>query len=151
VKQTFTNFSMAHHNLGSSRATPNRLGSFTSKNNKCHKDCFTKLKCLSARKVDSLNPLLRFSHKSQDPHKEGLGRAHKGLGWVYFMGGTSSLQRREGERFYTCPQKTSHWKLGSKNQNIQYLKTSHWSSSAQTGPSDFSWFSEIWSVCGHCV
>jgi hypothetical protein len=22
---------------------------------------------------------------------------------VYFMGGTSTLQRREGERFYTCP------------------------------------------------
>jgi hypothetical protein len=30
--------------------------------------------------VDSLNPLLRFSHKSQDPHKEGLRRAHKALG-----------------------------------------------------------------------
>jgi hypothetical protein len=59
---------------------PSRLGSFTSNRNKCHKDFFTKLKCLSAHKEDSLNPPLRFSHKSQDPHKEALERTHKGLG-----------------------------------------------------------------------
>jgi hypothetical protein len=35
---------MAHHNLGSSRAIPRRLGSFTSKSKKYHEDCFTKLK-----------------------------------------------------------------------------------------------------------
>jgi hypothetical protein len=57
-----------------------RLEGFTSKSNKYHKDYFTKLKCSSAHKEDYLNPPLRFSHKSQDPHKEGLGRAHKGLG-----------------------------------------------------------------------
>jgi hypothetical protein len=45
VKQTFTNFPMAHHNLGSSRVTPSHLGGFTSKSNKFHEDCFTKLKC----------------------------------------------------------------------------------------------------------
>jgi hypothetical protein len=68
---------MAHHNLGSSRETSNRLGGFTSKSNKCHKYYFTKLKCSSAHKDDSLNPSLRFSHKSQDPHKEGLGELTK--------------------------------------------------------------------------
>jgi hypothetical protein len=130
---------------------PSRLGGFISKSKKCHKDWFTKLKSSSAHKEDSLNPQLRFSHKSQDPHKEGLGRSHKDLGWVYFMGGISFLQMREGESFYTYPSKTSRWKLASKNQNIQYLKTSRWSSSVQTGPSSFSWFSEMWSVCDHYV
>jgi hypothetical protein len=61
-------------------ATPSRLGGFTSKSNKYHKDCFTKLKCLSAHKEDSLNPSLKFSHRSQDLHKEELERAQKGLG-----------------------------------------------------------------------
>jgi hypothetical protein len=126
---------MTHHNLGSSRVTPSCLGGFTSKSNKCHKDCFTKLKCSSAHKEDSLNPPLRFSHKSQDHHKEGLRIAHKGFGWVYFVGDTSSLQRRErGKAFILVPPKTSHWKLGSKNWNIRYLKNSRWSSSAQTVP-----------------
>jgi hypothetical protein len=125
AKQTFTNFSTAHHNLGSSRATPSHLGDFTSKINKCHKDCFTKLKYSSAHKEDSLNSPLRFSHKSQDPNKEGLGRAHRGLGWVYFVGGTSTLQMREGETFYTCPPKTSRWKLARKNRNIWFWKLEH--------------------------
>jgi hypothetical protein len=60
--------------------THSRLGGFTSKSNKCHKYCFTKIKCSSAHKDDSLNPPFGISHKSQDPHKEGLGRAHKDLG-----------------------------------------------------------------------
>jgi hypothetical protein len=127
------------------------LGGFTSKSNKCHKDYFTKLKFSSAHKENSLNPPLMFSHKSQDPHIEGMGRAHKGLGRVYFVDGTSSLQRREGESVYTCPPKTSRWKLANKNRNIRYLETSYWSSSTQTGPSGFFWFSEMWSVCGHCI
>jgi hypothetical protein len=102
-----------------------RLGGFTFKSNKYHKNCFTKLKCSSAHKEDSFNPPLRFSNKSQDPHKERLERAHKGLGWMYFMGGTSFLQRREGEIFYTCPPKTSRWKLDSKNWNIRFWKLEH--------------------------
>jgi hypothetical protein len=60
---------------------PSCLGGFTSKSKKYHKDLLHKaqmLKC-SQREV-SLNPPLSFSHKSQDPHKEELGRAHKGLG-----------------------------------------------------------------------
>jgi hypothetical protein len=142
AKQTFTRFSNTHHTLGSSRATTSRLGGFTSKSNKCHKDYFTNLKCSSTRKEDSLNPLLRISHKSQDPHKEGLGRAHKGLGWVYFVGGPSNLQRREGKAFILVPQKLVVGNYPVKirtssfeNWNIRYLKTSRWSSSAQTGPS----------------
>jgi hypothetical protein len=125
AKRTFTNFPKTHHMLRSSRVTPSRLGGFTSKSNKCHKDCFTKIKCSSAHKEDSLKPPLRISHKSQDPHKEGLERAHKGLGWVYFVGGTSTLQRREGENFYIYPPKTSHWKLACKNWNIRFWKPEH--------------------------
>jgi hypothetical protein len=48
-----------------------------------------------------------ISHKSYTPHIEVLKRAHKGLG-VSIVGGTNTLQRREGEIFYTCPQKTNH-------------------------------------------
>jgi hypothetical protein len=79
AKWIFTNFLKTHHTLESSRATPSHLGGFTSKSDKCHKDCFTKVKCSGAHKADSLNPPLRISHKLQNPHKEGLGRAHKGL------------------------------------------------------------------------
>jgi hypothetical protein len=87
-----------------SRATPSHLGSFTSKSNRCYKDWFTKLKCSSTHKEDSLNPSLRISHKSQDPHKERMKRAHKGLEWIYFVGSTNTLQRR-GEAFILVPQK----------------------------------------------
>jgi hypothetical protein len=39
-----------------------------------------------------------------------------------FVGGINTLQTREGE-IYTCPppSQTSHWKLVSKNWNIQNL------------------------------
>jgi hypothetical protein len=43
-----------------------------------------------------------ISHKS---HRDMLGRAHKGLGMSIFMSGTRTLQMREGESFYACPQK----------------------------------------------
>jgi hypothetical protein len=56
---------MTHHNIGSSKAMPSRLGGFTSKSNKCYKDCFTKLKCSNTHKKDSLNTPLSFliNHK----------------------------------------------------------------------------------------
>jgi hypothetical protein len=96
--------SMTHHNFGSSRTTPSRLGGFTSKSNECHKDCFIKLK--SAHKdCVSLKPPLRFSQKSHFPHKEGLGRVLYGSRMSVFMGGTSSHQRREGETFILVLQK----------------------------------------------
>jgi hypothetical protein len=107
VKRTFTNFPMAHHNIGSSRVTPSRLGGFTSKSNKYHKDCFTNLKCSSTQithKEESLTPAWIY-HKSLKSHKEVLGIAHKGFRMSIFIGGTSSLQRREEESFYTYPPK----------------------------------------------
>jgi hypothetical protein len=39
-----------------------------------------------------------------------------------FIGGTSCLQRREGEKVLYCPPKTSHWKLASRNWNIRFWK-----------------------------
>jgi hypothetical protein len=60
AKQTYINFFMAHHNLGSFRVTPSRLGGFTSKSNKYYEDCFTKLKCSRLTKRFSLNPKLEF-------------------------------------------------------------------------------------------
>jgi hypothetical protein len=44
-------------------------------------------------------------HKSLKPHKEVLGRAHKGFRMNIFAGGTSSLQRGEGEKLLYYPQK----------------------------------------------
>jgi hypothetical protein len=55
-------------------------------------------------------------------HKEVLGRAHKGFRMSIFVGETSTLQRREGEKLLYYPPKTSHWKLASRNQNIQFWK-----------------------------
>jgi hypothetical protein len=78
---------------------PSRLGGFTSKSNKCHKDCFTKLKCSSAYKDDLTQHLAWISHKSHQPHLEVKGRGLKGSRKSIFIGGTSTLQRREGEAF----------------------------------------------------
>jgi hypothetical protein len=44
-------------------------------------------------------------HKSLKPHKEVLGRAHKGFRMSIFIGGTDILQKREGKSFYTCLKK----------------------------------------------
>jgi hypothetical protein len=82
------------------------------------------------------------------------------------MGGTSNLQRGEGESFYTCPPKINCWKLASKKPEHPILETGTsgiWKLAIgahlpnpdppiwETGSSDFTWFSEMWSVCGHCV
>ena len=88
AKRTFTNFPTAHHNLGSSRATPSRLGGFTSKSNKCHKDCFTKIKCSNAQrahKEDSLNPNLDFSQITQTSQR-GVGESSQRLRMSVFRG-----------------------------------------------------------------
>jgi hypothetical protein len=96
---------MSHHNHGSSRATSSRLGGFTSKSNKCHKDCFIKLKCSSVHKEDLIQPLAQISHKSHKPHLEGKGRGLKGSRKSIFVGGTSNPQRREGEKLLYYPKK----------------------------------------------
>jgi hypothetical protein len=80
--------STAHHNLGSSRVTPSRLGDFTSKSNKCHEDCFTKLKYSNAQrahKEDSLNPNLDFSQITQTSQR-GVGESSQRLRMSVFRG-----------------------------------------------------------------
>jgi hypothetical protein len=96
---------MAHHNLGISKVMPSHLGGFTSKSNKCHKDCFTKLKCSSAQKEDLTQPLAWISHKSLKPHLEVKGRGHKVSRKSIFVGGTSNPERREGAKLLYYPQK----------------------------------------------
>jgi hypothetical protein len=84
---------------------PSRLGGFTSKSNKCHKDCLTKLKCSSAHKEYLTQPLGWISHKSHKPHLEMKGRGLKGSRKSILVGGTGSSQRREWGSFYTIPPK----------------------------------------------
>jgi hypothetical protein len=105
AKWTFTNFPMAHNNLRSSMVTPRHLGGFAFKSNKCHEDCFTKLKCSSVHKGDLTQPLAWISHKSHKPHLEVKGRHLKGSRRSIFVGGTSSPQIREGGQvFILSPQ-----------------------------------------------
>jgi hypothetical protein len=96
---------MAHHNFESSRVTPSHLGGFTSKSNKYHEDCFTKLKCSSTHKEDLTQPLAQISHRSLKPHLEVTRRSLKGLRKSIFVGGTSTLQRREGAKLLYYPSK----------------------------------------------
>jgi hypothetical protein len=120
VKRTIINFSTAHHNLGRSRATPSRLGGFTSKSNKYHEDCFIKLKCSSAHKEDLTQPLAWISHKSHKPQLEMKGRGFKGSRKSIFIGGISNPQKREGWECLYYPPETSRWKLASRNRNIRF-------------------------------
>jgi hypothetical protein len=48
--------------------------------------------------------------------KRCRGELTKAYGMNIFVGGTSNLQMREGESFYTCHPKTSHWELASKTR-----------------------------------
>jgi hypothetical protein len=96
----------------------NHLEGFISKSNKCHKDYFTKLKYSKAHKEDSLTQTW-ISHKSHKPRKEVLERAHKGL-QMYVFHGWRQHPPKEGELLNLSLKKTSHWKLASKNKNIQF-------------------------------
>jgi hypothetical protein len=69
---------------------PSCLGDFTSKSNKCHEDCFTKLKCSSSHKDDLTQFLAWISYKSHKPHLEVKGRGLKDSRKSIFVGGTSS-------------------------------------------------------------
>jgi hypothetical protein len=80
----------------------NHLRGFTFKSNKCHKDCFKKLNC-SQRGSHSTQSLIY--HKSLKPHKEVLGRAHKGLEMNMLRGWHQQSPMEGGESFYTYPQK----------------------------------------------
>jgi hypothetical protein len=98
VKRAFTNILMSHHNLRSSRSTPSHLEGFTSKSNKYHKDCFTKFKCSSAHKENSLNPPLSFLINHKILIKEGLRRAHKKLWMSVFHGWHRQPPNEGGEK-----------------------------------------------------
>jgi hypothetical protein len=80
---------------------------------------------LKSLTMSNLSPHAWIYHKSLKPQKEVLERAHKGFRVSIFVGGTSSLQMREGESFYTYPSKTSRWELASRNQNIRFWKPKH--------------------------
>jgi hypothetical protein len=66
--------------------------------------------------------------------QRGVGESSQRLRMSVFHGWHQQPPKEGGESFYTCPPKTSCWKLASKNWNIRYLEASRWSSSAQTGP-----------------
>jgi transposase len=55
-----------------------RLGGFTSKSNKCHKDCFIKLSAEVLTKRISLNPNLDFSQITQTSQR-GVGESSQRL------------------------------------------------------------------------
>jgi hypothetical protein len=101
AKRTFTNFPMAHHNFGSSRATPSRLGGFTYKSNKCHKDCFTKLKCsqrgFSQPTTQVFSQITRFSQR-------GVGESSQRLRMSVFHGWHQQpLKDGGGKLLYLSP------------------------------------------------
>jgi hypothetical protein len=81
------------------------MPSLTPKSNKCHEDCFIKLQYSSAHKEDLTQPLAWISHKSHKLHLEVKGRGLKVSRKSIFVGGTSTLEMREGKNFYTIPQK----------------------------------------------
>jgi hypothetical protein len=95
------------------------LGGFTSKSNKYHEDCFTKLKCSSAHKEDLTQLLAWISHKSLKHHLEMKGRGLKAQGRVFSLVKPATLKGGKGKLLY-YPPKTTRSKLDSRNQNIRF-------------------------------
>jgi hypothetical protein len=85
AKRTFTNFFVAHHNIGRSRVMPSRLGGFTSKSNKCHEDCFTKLKCSNHSQRGISQPKLGFIINHSNLIKRCWGELTKALRRVFSL------------------------------------------------------------------
>jgi hypothetical protein len=102
AKRTFTNFPMAHHNFGSSRATPSRLGGFTSKSNKCHKNCFTKLK-FSQR--GSHSTIAWFLINQPNLTKRYRGEVSKAYGCVFSFVEPSASKGGMRKAFILIPKK----------------------------------------------
>jgi hypothetical protein len=71
----------------------------TSKSNKCHEDCFKKLKCSSAHKEDLTQPLAWISHKSLKPHLEVKGRGLKGSRKNILLVEPATLKAGQGKAF----------------------------------------------------
>jgi hypothetical protein len=66
--------------LGSSRAMPSHLRGFTSKSNKCHEDCFIKLKCSNHSQRGIFQPKLGFITNHSNLTKWCWGEITKTLG-----------------------------------------------------------------------
>jgi hypothetical protein len=116
-KRTFTNFPMTHHNLGSSRAMPSHLGGFTSKSNKCHEDCFTKLKCSQRGSHSTLS--LDFSQITQTSLRGEWKRSQR-LKEEYFHWWNQQPSKEGRGKLLYYPPTISYWKLASRNWNIRF-------------------------------
>jgi hypothetical protein len=74
----------------------------------------------SAQKEDSLNPNLDFSQITQTSPR-GVGVSPQRFRDEYCRWHQHPPKEGEGKLLYMS-QKTSHWELASKNQNIQFWK-----------------------------
>jgi hypothetical protein len=104
---------------------PSHLGGFTSKSNKCHEDCFTKLKCSSAHKENLTQPLAWISHKSYKPYLEVKEEVSKAQRRVFSSVETAPSKGWRGELLYYLL-KTSCWKLASRNSNFWFWNRNIW-------------------------
>jgi hypothetical protein len=98
AKRIFINFFTSHHNLGSSGVTPSHLEDFTSKNNKCHEDCFTKLKC--SQRGCHLTLSLDFSQISLRGEEK---RSQRLQGRVFSLVEPAPSKGGRGKCIYTIP------------------------------------------------
>jgi hypothetical protein len=103
AKRTFTNFLTAHHNLGISKVMPSRLGDFTSKSNKCHEDCFAKLKCSNHSQRGISQPKLGFITNHSNLRKRYWGELTKALGRVFSLVEPAASKRGRGGAFILSP------------------------------------------------
>jgi hypothetical protein len=94
------------------------LGGFTSKGNKCHKDCFTKFKC-SQRLALSIHHLVFLTNHTFLTKRDGESSTR--LMNDYFRGWHQQSLKEGGEKLLYLSQK-----LANKNKNIRNLKTSRW-------------------------
>jgi hypothetical protein len=76
---------------------------------------------------------LEFIINHSNLTKRCWGELTKALGWEFSLDEPTTSKGGRGKTFIFVPQKTSHWKLASKNRNIQFwnrnirlLKYSHY-------------------------
>jgi hypothetical protein len=123
------------------------------------------LKCSNGSQRGFSQPKLGFLTNHTNLTKRCWGELTKAydefISWV----APAPSKGERGKDFILVPKKLAveNWPVktgtsGFGNRNIRNMKYSRWSSSAkpdppvlETGPSDFSKFSEMWSVCGHNV
>jgi hypothetical protein len=96
---------MAHHNPESSRAMPSHLGGFTSKSNKCHKDCFTKLKYSNHSQREISQPKLGFITNHSNLTKRCWGELTKALERVFSLVELAASKGGRGKALILVPKK----------------------------------------------